>query len=139
MSRKKLFLFLIIVLFTAGLVIDYFILHREKITYSSHIAQIIYEKCTPCHRAGEVGIFPLTTYHDAERRAKMLAKVTSEKTMPPWPADYSYVHYAGERYLTEEEIKMISDWAVLRLVTAQKFLLYRNSPAAHSLANRIWS
>ena len=41
----------------------------------------------------------------------MLAKVIREKTMPPWPADYNYQHYAGERYLTDKEIKMISDWA----------------------------
>jgi len=111
MSRKSLFIALIIGIFIIGVAIDYFILHREKITYSNHIAKIIYEKCTPCHRSGEAGIISLTTYHDAERRAKMIAKVTSEKTMPPWPADYNYQHYAGERYLTEEEIKVISDWA----------------------------
>ena len=111
MPGRKLLLTLIFILFVAGLVIDYFILRKEKITYSNHIAKIIYEKCMPCHRSGEAGIFPLLTYHDAARRAKMIAKVTSEKTMPPWPADYNYMHYTGERYLTGEEIKMISDWA----------------------------
>ena len=111
MSRKNLFIIFLIGIFVTGVVTYYFVLNREKITYSNHIAKIIYEKCTPCHRVGEAGIFPLVTYRDAERRAKMIAKVTSEKTMPPWPADYSYQHYAGERYLTEEEIKMISDWA----------------------------
>ncbi|MBK5284492.1 MAG: hypothetical protein JJE25_03750 [Bacteroidia bacterium] len=111
MSGRKLLLYLIIFLFIAGVAIDYFILRSEKITYSNHIAKIIYEKCTPCHRQGEVGIFPLVSYQDAERRAKMLAKVTREKTMPPWPADNNYQHYVGERYLTELEIKMISDWA----------------------------
>jgi hypothetical protein len=111
MPRGKLLLYLTLLVFVAGLVIDYLILHREKVTYSSHIAKIIYEKCTPCHRAGEAGVFPLTTYRDAQRRAKMLARVTSDKIMPPWPADYNYLHYAGERYLTDKEIKMISDWA----------------------------
>ena len=111
MSRRKSLLYLTLFLFATGLAIDYFILQREKITYCNHIAKIIYEKCTPCHRQGEAGIFSLISYHDAERRAKMIAKVTLEKTMPPWPADYNYVHYAGERYLTREEINMISDWA----------------------------
>src|SRR5829696_5070199 len=110
MSRKKLFLFLILALIIAVVVTDYFILHPKKITYSGYVAKIIFEKCTPCHRQGEVGIFPLVTYQDAARRAKMIAKIAREKTMPPWPADYNYVHYAGERYLTEEEIKMLEDW-----------------------------
>ncbi len=92
-------------------VTDYFVIHRQKITYSSHIAKIIFEKCTPCHREGEAAIFPLVTYKDASRRAKMLAQVAREKIMPPWPADYNCVHYAGERYLTEEEIKILEDWA----------------------------
>src|SRR5258706_76430 len=111
MSRKKLLLYLIFALFAAGVAIDYFILKREKVTYSNRVAKIIFEKCTPCHRQGEVGIFPLVTSLEASRRAKMLAKVAREKIMPPWPADYNYVHYAGERYLTEKEIKMLEDWA----------------------------
>jgi hypothetical protein len=110
-SRKKIFLYLIAGLFAAGVVIDYFIWGSKKVTYSSDVAKILYGKCTPCHRQGEAGIFPLVTFRDAERRAKMIAKTAREKTMPPWPADYNYVHYAGERYLTEEEIKILEDWA----------------------------
>ena len=90
---------------------DYFVFRRSEVTYSSHVAKIIFDKCTPCHREGEAAIFPLVTYKDAARRAKMLAKVVRDKTMPPWPADYNYVHYAGERYLTNEEIKILEEWA----------------------------
>jgi hypothetical protein len=30
--------------------------------------------------------------------------------MPPWPADPSYSHFAGEKFLTDEEIGLISQW-----------------------------
>src|ERR1044071_7053195 len=93
MSRKKLFVYIIFALVIVIGITDYFFLRTEKITYSSHVAKIIFDKCTPCHRQGEVGIFPLVTYRDAARRAKMLAKSAREKIMPPWPADYNYVHY----------------------------------------------
>ena len=111
MSRKKIFLYLILGLLVTGIGVDYFILQSKKVTYSGDVAKIIYEKCTPCHRTGEAGIFPLVTYSDAQRRANMIAHVARDKTMPPWPADYNYVHYAGERYLTEKEIEILEDWA----------------------------
>jgi hypothetical protein len=110
MSRKKLFVYLIFMLLIVVIAADYFILRPKEVTYSQ-VAKIIFTQCTPCHRQGEVGVFPLVTYHDAARRAKMIAKSAREKIMPPWPADYNYVHYAGERYLTEKEIKILERWA----------------------------
>jgi hypothetical protein len=36
----------------------------EPITFCKHIAPILWENCTSCHRPGEVGPFSLLTYQD---------------------------------------------------------------------------
>ncbi len=80
------------------------------ITWSEHIAPIIYKNCSPCHRPGQSGPFSLLSYADALKKAKQIKFVTKTKYMPPWPADQSYSHFVGERGLTEEEIEMITAW-----------------------------
>ncbi len=74
------------------------------------IAPIIYENCTPCHRAGESGPFELMTYEDVRKNANKIKFVTQTKYMPPWPADADYSHFVGERALTKEEIELIKIW-----------------------------
>ena len=83
----------------------------NEVTYAEHIASIMYKSCTPCHREGEAGPFPLLTYEDVSKRAGFIKFVTGTRFMPPWPADADYVHFTGERKLTDEEIKLIADWA----------------------------
>ncbi len=83
----------------------------EKVTYSEHIAPILYKNCTGCHRIGEAGGFNLLTYQDASSRGKLLKYVTQSRFMPPWPADATYSHFIDEKVLTQEEIDMIAKWA----------------------------
>jgi len=79
-------------------------------TFSQHIAPIVFKNCSPCHRKGGAGPFELATYNDVASRAKMIAYVTRTKYMPPWPADRTYSHFREEKYLTEEEIELITRW-----------------------------
>lgn len=80
------------------------------ITFAAHIAPIIYENCTPCHRPGSAGPFSLISYDDAAKRKKMIREVTRSRYMPPWPADPDYRHFLGERVLSQEEIDLIGAW-----------------------------
>jgi hypothetical protein len=80
-------------------------------TFSAHVAPIIYENCTPCHRPGSAGPFSLLSYRDVFKRKKMVAKVTRMRYMPPWPADPEYRHFAGEKVLTDAEIAILGLWA----------------------------
>lgn len=82
----------------------------ENISYSEHIAPIIYKKCTSCHRPGEAGPFNLLNYYDASSRAQLIKFVTKTRYMPPWPADASYTHFIDEKVLTQEEIDLIATW-----------------------------
>ncbi len=82
----------------------------QEITYSEHIAPIIYNHCTNCHRAGEIGPFALTNYEQARAWAPMIRYVTSIKYMPPWKPDPAYRNYQAENYLTDSQIQLIAKW-----------------------------
>jgi hypothetical protein len=79
-------------------------------TWSEHIAPVIFKNCSPCHRPGESGPFNLLTYEDAVKNANKIKFVTQSKFMPPWPADPSYVHFNGERVLSDSTIALIKKW-----------------------------
>ena len=83
---------------------------KNELTFATDIAPIIHNNCTPCHRPGEAGPFPLISYNDIKKRTKMIKFVTSTRYMPPWPADRHYQNYVGERGLTDEQIELISEW-----------------------------
>lgn len=53
---------------------------------------------------------PLDTYEDVAAYGSMIKYVTTTRLMPPWYADTAYSHFANERKLSAEEIRMISDW-----------------------------
>lgn len=82
----------------------------KHVTYSEHIAPIVYKNCSGCHRQGEAGGFSLLTYHDAVQRAQLIKYVTTTRFMPPWPADATYSHFIDEKVLTDNEINLISGW-----------------------------
>jgi mono/diheme cytochrome c family protein len=81
------------------------------VTYSEHVAPILYRSCTQCHRPGQPAPFPLLTYRDAQSHAAVIAERVTSRTMPPWPADPDYSHFADERVLTDREIAIIARWA----------------------------
>jgi hypothetical protein len=80
------------------------------ISWSEHIAPIIYKNCSPCHRPGQSGPFPLLSFQDAVKKSKQIKFVTQAGYMPPWPADASYSHFIGERLLSGEEKTLIKKW-----------------------------
>ena len=81
-----------------------------RVTFSEHVAPILYGNCVTCHRAGEEAPFPLITYDDVAKRAKLIAKVTQSRFMPPWHAVHGYGDFRDERGLTDAQIATIRDW-----------------------------
>ena len=81
-----------------------------QVTFSEHIAPIIYQNCTSCHRPGEIGPFSLTNYEEVEAWSGMIQFVTEIEYMPPWKPDQDYSHFVGEKGLTDQEIQLIADW-----------------------------
>lgn len=82
----------------------------QEVTYHQHIAPIIQAKCVTCHRPGESAPFNLLTYEDVSKKGSFIKKVVQSGFMPPWKADNSYVHFANDRSLTQEQINLIAKW-----------------------------
>tara|TARA_B100000579_G_C22831248_1_gene856110 strand:+ start:293 stop:1912 length:1620 start_codon:yes stop_codon:yes gene_type:complete len=82
------------------------------VTFSKDISPIIYSKCTGCHRVGESGQIPFTSYLEVASMGEMIKFVTEIDYMPPWPPDPDYTPHSllDERYLTENEKNLIADW-----------------------------
>jgi len=81
-----------------------------EVTFAEHIAPILYNKCTPCHRPGDIGPFPLETYNDAKRWAREIQYYTERRLMPPWKAVPGYGEFKNATALTDEEIQQIARW-----------------------------
>ncbi|MCI0693819.1 T9SS type A sorting domain-containing protein [candidate division KSB1 bacterium] len=82
----------------------------QTVNFSEHISPIIYNNCAKCHRPGEVAPFPLTSYSEVASRGQMIKYVTGIRYMPPWMPDRTFSRLLDERYLTDEQIKLIADW-----------------------------
>ncbi|MEM7395540.1 MAG: cytochrome c, partial [Verrucomicrobiota bacterium] len=81
-----------------------------EVTFAEHIAPIIHEKCTRCHRPGQAGPFSLITYRDVLRRADTIRAVVNAGYMPPWPPKEGYGEFRHERRLSKEQIRLINQW-----------------------------
>lgn len=81
-----------------------------NVNWSEHIAPIIFQNCSPCHRPNQSGPFNLLSYKDVVKKAKQIKFVTGTRYMPPWPADANYSHFIGERILSKDQIAMIKSW-----------------------------
>ncbi|MGJ1317630.1 cytochrome c [Sphingobacterium spiritivorum] len=82
----------------------------EAQTYYKDIQPIISKNCSSCHKPGESAPFSLLTYNDVSKRSSFIKKVVQDRYMPPWIADNSYVHFANDRSLTQNEIETIVKW-----------------------------
>ena len=85
---------------------------QDAVTYTKDISPIIYKNCTVCHRAGEIGPFPLTNFEEVRDEAFTILSVTRKGYMPPWMPnrEFSKFKLLGERGLTDQEIKTIAQW-----------------------------
>jgi hypothetical protein len=82
----------------------------DKLTFTEHIAPILYKNCVVCHRSNGIAPFSLITYKDVWRKKKTIVNVTQRGIMPPWPADPNYSHFVGERLLSNKEKLMLKLW-----------------------------
>ena len=44
---------------------------QPRVTFTKDVAPILWTRCAPCHRPGEIGPFSLLTYDDVKRRATL--------------------------------------------------------------------
>jgi len=81
-----------------------------QVTFTEHVAPILYKNCISCHRSGGPSHFSLVTYNQAKSYAGSISYVTEQRIMPPWPADPNYTHFKGEQTLSKNEIAILKKW-----------------------------
>jgi Flp pilus assembly protein TadD len=85
-------------------------LAAQTVTFSKHVAPILFRHCAPCHRPGESGPFSLLTYGDARKRGAQIAQVTKQRYMPPWLPEPGHGDFAGSLRLTDGQIGLLARW-----------------------------
>ena len=83
---------------------------NEPITFEKHIAPIVHQKCTLCHRENQSGPFSLITFEHVRKRAATIEAVIEDNYMPPWKPINTNLEYANDRRLTKEEKKLLKTW-----------------------------
>ncbi len=79
-------------------------------TYTKEVSRIIQKNCEGCHRPGQIGPFPLTTYEEVRTFATEIKRATAARRMPPWHAAPGYGDFRNERRLSDEEIRTLGKW-----------------------------
>jgi mono/diheme cytochrome c family protein len=88
---------------------------QDVVTFSEHVAPILYQNCVTCHRPGEAAPFSLISYEDAVKRGPLMVDVTKSRYMPPWHAEPGFGDFADERRLTDAQIDTIARWVAGRM------------------------
>lgn len=80
------------------------------VSFTEHVAPIVFQNCTSCHRPGEGTPFSLMNYQNVKKRGHLIQSVTADGFMPPWPPAKGWGHFRDERRLTEEQVDTIDRW-----------------------------
>ncbi len=83
---------------------------KSDVTFHRDIAPILNRHCVECHRSGEIGPFELSDYDEVVGWGQMMLEVIDNGRMPPWHADPSVGHFAGERRLPVADRERIASW-----------------------------
>ncbi len=82
----------------------------DEVTFTEHIAPLLFNNCTICHRPDGTAHFELVNYQQAKNYGTAMAYVTRNRLMPPWPADPHYTEFVGQRIMAERDIRLIEKW-----------------------------
>ena len=80
------------------------------VTFTEHVAPIVFARCAPCHRPDGPAPFSLLQYDAVRRHATQMVVVTESRYMPPWKPEPGFGSFVGERRLTDGQIAIIKAW-----------------------------
>jgi tetratricopeptide (TPR) repeat protein/mono/diheme cytochrome c family protein len=83
---------------------------RSPVTFTRHVAPILFKSCATCHRPEGAAPFSLLTYENARSHAVAIVAATRDRRMPPWKPEPGYGDFMDERRLTGDEIRTIARW-----------------------------
>jgi hypothetical protein len=83
---------------------------KPAVTYSKHVAPILFKNCASCHRVGEGAPMPLLSYKETRPWAKAIKQAVATRKMPPWLADPSHGKFSNDCRLSQADIDTIVNW-----------------------------
>lgn len=82
----------------------------EAVSFTKHIAPIIFEHCSSCHHQGQAGPFELMNYQQVSRHASTIRVAIDDNYMPPWKPISTGIEFANHRGLSESQKSLILNW-----------------------------
>lgn len=85
----------------------------SPVTYHRDVARILQQNCVSCHRDGGIAPFALDDIEEVEDRARVIRRVVTEGTMPPWfaaRADDKPSPWANDRSLSARDKADLLAW-----------------------------
>jgi peroxiredoxin/mono/diheme cytochrome c family protein len=80
------------------------------VTYANQISRLFNAKCVECHRDGQIGPFPMTTYEEVLGWGEMIREVVDDGRMPPWHANPAHGTFKNDCRLTDDEKNLVARW-----------------------------
>ncbi|MFL5329761.1 MAG: redoxin family protein [Gemmataceae bacterium] len=82
----------------------------KTLTFAEHVAPILHKHCQECHRPNTVAPFSLVDYTQVNARAKAIADVVRDGSMPPWYGAPEHQEFNNRRGLSSEEKSTLLAW-----------------------------
>lgn len=83
----------------------------SRYTWAKDIAPVLEANCITCHRTGDVGPFALDSYEQAKLWAGAIKDYTARRIMPPWKAIPGHGEFHDSRWLTDQQLNTLAEWA----------------------------
>lgn len=84
------------------------------VTYHRDVARILQQNCVRCHHEDGIAPFALDDFGEVDDRAKVIRRVVTEGTMPPWfaapPSDGGPSPWANDHSLSERDRADLLGW-----------------------------
>jgi mono/diheme cytochrome c family protein len=84
------------------------------ITYHRDVSRILQQNCIQCHHDGGIAPFALDDYEEVSDRARVIKRVVSEGTMPPWfaapPENGGETQWANDHSLSARDKEDLLAW-----------------------------
>jgi mono/diheme cytochrome c family protein len=84
--------------------------HADAVTYTKHVAPILFRNCTECHRPAMSAPMSLMSYDEVRPWARAIKQRVLKREMPPWSADPAYGKFKNDPSLSQQEIDTIAAW-----------------------------
>ncbi len=82
----------------------------EQVTFTEHVAPLLYQHCAVCHRPGQVAPFALLDEAEVRDHAEQIVEVTRSRFMPPWKPVPGHGEFAHDRSLSATQIETFARW-----------------------------